>query len=717
MKSSDTRELSALSLPSAKNLPFAESKPLPEVAKELADVKYALDQATIVSITDQHGVIRYVNDLFCTLSRYRREELLGQDHRILNSGHHSPDFFRQMWATISAGKTWRGEICNKAKDGSCFWVDTTIVPFLDQQGKPYQYIAVRCDITPRKQMEEALRQSEEMYRLISENCSDLIAVVDAEGYIVYASPSHQLQLGHETAELEGSNLLEWIHEEDQEIAASGIQQTSAARNRSPHLEFRFRAKNGRYVYLEASINPILHQSGAVSQLVLVMRDITERKTSEQTIYHLAYHDPLTDLPNRRLFMNRLRKEVQYARRFQSQLAVLFLDLDRFKTINDTLGHEAGDFVLAETTKRLTQCVGKNDLVARIGGDEFTVLLTDINSKLDAENVARRIVTRLQEPLTLAGQPLHISCSVGIALFPADGKDADELLRRADMALYSVKKHGRNGFAFFHADMEERSLERMLLQNELKKALEQEQFQLDYQPKVDLASGQVTGMETLVRWEHPELGRLSPGKFIPIAEETGLIIPLGEYVLRRACEQTQQWQENGYPPLRVSVNLSVRQFYQPDLVSKIKQILEETQLDAQWLELEVTESVFADLEQATAILKKIKELGVHVSIDDFGTGYSSFSYIKHLPVDSLKIDASFIRDLHLNKESQAIVKAILTVAKTLNLTVVAEGVERMEQFAVLSEDGCNQGQGFLFSKPLSSQEFADYLRQAAQSANP
>ncbi|WP_126424713.1 bifunctional diguanylate cyclase/phosphodiesterase [Brevibacillus marinus] len=713
MNLSDEKKSPAVPLSSVERLPFAQDKPLPEQVKELADVKYALDQASIVAITDRHGIIRYANDLFCKISGYQREELLGQDHRILNSGYHSREFFRDMWDTIRAGKTWRGEIRNKAKDGSYYWVDTTIVPFLDEQGKPYQYISIRNDITSRKLMEEALRKSEEMYRLISENSSDLIAVIDAEGYILYASPSHKLQLGHDTAELENSHLLQWIHEDDREIAAAGIHQTSAARNRSPHLEFRFRTKSGRYVYLEASINPILHQSGAVSHLVLVMRDITERKTTEQTIYHLAYHDPLTDLPNRRLFMDRLRKEVQYARRFQSQLAVLFLDLDRFKSINDTLGHEVGDLVLAETTKRISKCVREKDLVARIGGDEFTVLLTDLKSALDAENIARRIVASLQEPLELVGRPLHISCSLGIALFPADGTDADELLRRADMALYSVKNHCRNGYAFFHADMEERSLERILLQNELKKALQQEQFQLAFQPKVDLSSGQVTGMEALVRWEHPELGRLSPGKFIPIAEETGLIVPLGEYVLRRACQQNKEWQELGYPPVKVSVNLSPRQFYHPDLVSRIQEILSTTKLDPQWLELEVTESIFADLDHATAILKEIKKLGVQVSIDDFGTGYSSFSYIKHLPVDSLKIDASFIRDLHVNKESQAIVKAILTIAKTLNLTVVAEGVEKTEQHALLSEDGCNQGQGYLFSQPLSGEEFADYLRHAAQ----
>ncbi|GCL73232.1 bifunctional diguanylate cyclase/phosphodiesterase [Paenibacillus naphthalenovorans] len=688
---------------------FEKDEKLKNILKELADIRHALDQSSIVAITDPRGIILYVNEQFCRISRYEREELLGQDHRILNSGYHSRDFFKNMWATIGSGDIWRGEIRNKAKDGSFYWVDTTIVPFLNEQGRPYQYVSIRNDISLRKQMEEEIRKSEERYRLITENSSDLISIIDAEGNFLYVSPSHASLLGHDLPDFESSQILQWVHEEDRETVVDAIESRLAARKESPPLEFRVRTRGGSYCYMETKINPILNQSGEVNSLTLIMRDITERKKSEQTIYHLAYHDTLTDLPNRRLFMDRLRKEVHQAKRRHSQLAVIFLDLDRFKYINDSLGHEAGDLFLIEAAKRISHCIRSNDMVARLGGDEFIVLLTNLSSSAEVESISQRIQTSLQEPIELFGQRHCISCSMGIALFPSDGRDPDELLKRADMALYAVKDSGRNGVSFFHSDMEERSLERILLENELKKAIQYEQFRIDYQPKLDLATGKVTGMEALVRWDHPELGRIAPNKFIPIAEETGLIIPLGEWVLRRGCEQNKHWQDQGYPPLKVSVNLSARQFYQPDLLDMISRILKDTGLEPQWLELEVTESIFADIDNAAAILQEIRNLGVHTSIDDFGTGYSSFSYIKNLPIDTLKIDASFIRDIHRNKESHAIVKAILTIAQTLNLSVIAEGVEIPEQLAVLNEDGCGHGQGFLFSKPLSSQDFENYLK--------
>ncbi|MEK3913126.1 bifunctional diguanylate cyclase/phosphodiesterase [Paenibacillus sp. FSL H7-0331] len=710
MKEQSTNSLSNSPIyPSEDSLLLENDERLRGALKELSDIRHALDQSSIVAITDPRGTILYVNDQFCKISQYERNELLGQDHRILNSDYHARDYFKDMWATIGSGRIWRGEIRNKAKDGTFYWVDTTIVPFLNEQGRPYHYVSIRNDISLRKQMEEEIRKSEEKYRLITENSSDLISIIDTAGNFVYASPSHMILLGHDLTSFESSHLLQWVHVEDREIVSTSIQQIIHTRKLSTQLEFRVRTRSDRYFYVETTLNPILQASGEVTSLVLVMRDITERKKSEQTIYHLAYHDTLTDLPNRRLFMDRLRKEVQLAKRHQAQLAIMFLDLDRFKDINDSLGHEAGDLILIESAKRISHCVGPNGLVARLGGDEFVVLLKSLSSLTEVESVSIDIQTILQEPIELAGQLYSMSCSMGVVLFPSNGRDPDELLKRADMALYAAKDIGRNGVSFFHSDMEERSLARILLENELKKAIELEQFHIDYQPKLDLSTGQLIGMEALVRWNHPELGRIPPDKFIPVAEDTGLIIPLGEWVLRHSCEQNKKWQAHGYPHVQLSVNLSARQFYQPDLLDKIKEVLTMTELDPQWLELEVTESIFADIDHAVTILEAIKELGVHTSIDDFGTGYSSFSYIKHLPVNTLKIDASFIRDIHHNKESQAIVKAILTIAQTLDINVIAEGVESQEQLAILQEDGCNQGQGFLFSKPLSDQDFGAYLQ--------
>ncbi|WP_245671343.1 sensor domain-containing protein [Pseudobacillus wudalianchiensis] len=687
-----------------------ESEQFEVVLKELTDVKYALDQSAIVAITDQQGKILYVNEQFSKISKYSEEELLGQDHRILNSDYHPSSFFKEMWATIGTGRIWRGEVRNRAKDGSFYWVDTTIVPFLNENGKPYQYVSIRNDISSRKQIEEELRGSEEKYRLITEHSSDLVAVIDKQGGFRYVSPSHASLLGYDLDVLASGQLCQFVHEGDSKKVLAKLDKLAAKKKISAQLEFRIRTIRNEYKYMETKISPIF-KNGEIESFVLAMRDVTERKESEQMVYHLAYHDTLTDLPNRRLFMQQLRKEIERAKKTSSQFAVMFLDLDRFKFVNDSWGHETGDFILTEAARLIKKSVRTTDLIARLGGDEFTILLRDVQNAEELERLAKRIQSNFQKPLKVAEQQYTLSCSVGIARFPEHGEQPDELLNKADSALYFVKERGRNGYALFKTEMEEKSLERILLENEMRKAIELEQFHIDYQPKMDITNNEVIGMEALVRWHHPELGRIPPNKFIPLAEETGLILPLGEWVLRHGCKQNKEWQRKGYKPLRISINMSVRQLAHPNIVEKIQEILTETELDPELLELEVTESVFADFDHAADTLQQLRDSGIHISIDDFGTGYSSFSYIKYLPVDTLKIDASFIRDIHHNEESQAIVQAVLTLARTLGMNVIAEGVESKEQLAILHEDGCNQGQGFLFSKPLSGQDFETYLIEA------
>ncbi|MGG4442934.1 bifunctional diguanylate cyclase/phosphodiesterase [Brevibacillus fortis] len=681
------------------------------VVNELADVKYALDQSTILAITDHMGIILRANEQFCRISKYERSELLGKDHRILNSGYHPKGFFKEMWSCIRSGQVWRGEIRNRAKDGSYYWVDTTIVPFKNQAGEIYQYLSIRSDITCRKQMEDELKRSEEKYRIIAENTSDIISIINLDGEFLYLSPSHKRVWEHTVPDEEIHNLFEWIVEDDRDIFAYAIQHAFSTR-KEYMVECRINTQRNDVIWTESKINPIMDEEGNVTKLLLVTRDVTDRKQSEETIHHLAYHDALTDLPNRRMYVQQLSKEMMQAKRFQSTLAVLFLDLDRFKDVNDSFGHDVGDMLLIEASKRLQACLKPGDAVARLGGDEFTIMQNQLQDRSEATALAEQIMNQLQRPFELDGHVFNVSCSIGIALYPQDGDNPEDLLKRADTALYTVKSRGKNGYDFFDPTMEAKSLERILMENEMRKAIEQEQFQIYYQPKIDIVTSAMTGMEALVRWVHPELGIIPPNRFIPIAEETGMILALGEWILKQACKQNKIWHDQGYT-LKVSVNLSARQIYQKDLVEMIKDILRETNLSPDWLELEITESIFVKMEEATAVLQQIRDIGIQISIDDFGTGYSSFSYIKSLPVDTIKIDASFIRDIHHNQESQAIVKAIVTIAQSLKMNVIAEGIELHDQVAALKENGCDHGQGYLFSKPLPTDDFDQLLRQEKQ----
>ena len=445
----------------------------------------------------------------------------------------------------------------------------------------------------------------------------------------------------------------------------------------------------------------------------LLHDLEERKRVEQSIRHIAHHDALTGLPNRSLFRDRLTHAMAQADRYHQKLAVMFLDLDRFKAINDTLGHNVGDQLLKIAAERLRSCVRDSDTVARLGGDEFTVIVEDIVEDHDAAAVAQKILDTLSQPFNLYGHEVFISVSVGVTLYPSDDENADNLLRNADSAMYRAKEFGRNNFQFYVAEMNIKARERLMLESSLRRALDRKEFMLYYQPRVSLQSGRVIGAEALLRWRHPELGLVPPSEFIPILDETGMIIPVGDWALREACRQNREWQDMGLPPIRVAVNLSVRQFMQKDLADTVVRALEAANLSAEHLEVEITEDLFLEHNQTNIItLARLKNMGIHISIDDFGTGYSSLSYLKRLPIDTLKIDQSFVRDIG-DPDNKAIASAIIAMASSLRLNVLAEGVETDEQLAFLRAQGCNEIQGFCFSHPLPAEDFAQLLRDGRQ----
>ncbi|OGI41918.1 MAG: hypothetical protein A2150_01350 [Candidatus Muproteobacteria bacterium RBG_16_64_11] len=443
----------------------------------------------------------------------------------------------------------------------------------------------------------------------------------------------------------------------------------------------------------------------------LMRTITER--TQANLYSLAHFDALTGLPNRLLFLDRLNQTMAQAHRNERLVAVMLLDLDRFKAINDTLGHTMGDLLLKSVAERLAECVREDDTVARLGGDEFTVLLPEIRYIQDAAAVAQKILDALAQPFFLDGHEVFIGTSIGISLYPFD-EELSALLRNADTAMYEAKQDGGNTYQFYTAEMSTASLRRLSLEGALRRALERGEFVLHYQPQIDLARDEIVGAEALVRWQHPDLGLLGPMEFIPLAEENGLIVPLGEWVLRTACAQNRAWQNAGLPPIRVTVNLSVRQFHQKNLADIVARILEQTGLDAQRLELEITESCLIQNTQTTVtLLTELNRLGVRISIDDFGTGYSSLAYLKRFPIDTLKIDRSFVCDIDTDPDDAAIVKAIIALAQSLEMHVIAEGVETRNQLDFLHTYQCNEIQGYLVSPPLPAGDFAALLAMDAR----
>ncbi|WP_373991558.1 EAL domain-containing protein [Duganella sp. BuS-21] len=667
----------------------------------LAEQSAILDNVMFGVMFVRHRSIVSVNRRCEELFGYEPGDMTGASTSILflNTFDFESSGARQ-YPSLSDGDYFNEERQYRRKDGSVFWCLVSGYA-LDRSRANEGSIWVFADITERKEAEEKLRLS----ATVIEHIADGVVVLDAQGTIVAVNPAFTLITGYREEEAIGK---------DRTLTRSGRQDADFYDDMwRTQLEQGFwrgelwnLRKNGE-LYLEfLTVSAVRDTSGATTHYVGVFSDITKAKESQEKLDHLAHHDPLTALPNRLLFHDRLQHALQRASRDGEQLALLFIDLDRFKNVNDTLGHHIGDELLKQVAKALQDRLREGDTLARLGGDEFIVLLEDIENQFGASQVAEKLVQMFEEPFMVAGHELFVTCSVGISLFPDDASDLNMLIRNADVAMYQAKARGRNGYSFYAPSMTGEGVERLRLETFLRRSIEKDEIFLNYQPQVEIDTGRLIGVEALVRWNHPELGLVPPIRFIPLAEDTGFINQLGKWVLHEACRQMVRWEEAGLHVPKIAVNLSAKQFERGSIVNMVADILHDTGLAPQRLQLEVTESVIMNTGDALVFINDLHSIGVALAIDDFGTGYSSLAYLKQLPVETLKIDRSFIKDISTDVNDEAIAIAIIQLGKSMNLSVIAEGVETEEQAAFLLRHGCNLAQGYFYSRPVSADDMLE-----------
>ncbi|MBT9520459.1 MAG: EAL domain-containing protein [Dechloromonas sp.] len=665
-----------------------------------------------IFVSDVHGECIYTNEAYQAISGLSLEQTLGTNWRM---AIHPDDRERVLveWRAAALGKE---KFTTKARflraDGSIVWARLNAAAMLDGL-QPRGYVQTVEDITERNAAEDALFEEKERAQVTLNSIGDAVLTTNLPGNVTYLNQVAEMMTGWSCQNAIGRPLSEVFGIVDgttREVAPNPAQR-AISENRTVGLaaDSILLRRDGFESAIEDSAAPIHNRDGQVAGAVIVFHDVSESRAMALKMAHLAQHDFLTGLPNRVLLTERLSRAIGQARRHSKRVALMYIDLDYFKHINDSLGHAVGDLLLQMVADRLKLCIRDTDTVCRQGGDEFVILLTEIEHAPDAAPVAEKILAAFTEPCLICGNELHVTLSIGISIYPDDGQDADEVMKNADTAMYHAKANGRNNYQFFTAEMNTLAVRRLFIEGNLRRALKQGEFQLYYQPKIDLASGLMIGSEALIRWQDPEHGLIYPNQFVPIAEESGLIVPIGSWVMREACRQVCAWQDSGLLAVPVSVNISAVEFRHKNFLEGVATILKETGMLPSFLELELTESILMhDAESSASVLESLKAMGMQLAIDDFGTGYSSLSYLKRFPINTLKIDQSFVQDIDIDVDDASIVKAMIGMGKSLKQRVIAEGVETESQLAFLRKLQCDEGQGFLFGHPLPADQFERLL---------
>ncbi len=688
------------------------------LSKSRSTIKQMTDNMhDVIFVLDTHLHYVYVSPSVKAMRGYEPEEVMRQRPLDMLASASLDQAQKELTEMAEmAGTDFQADISRTLqleitrKNGTAIWTETKFTFIRDKKnGHPSQILGVMRDISERKEAEEKIRQGEEKYRNILESIQEGYFEVDLDGNYTFVNESMCVLTGYSREELTRMNYKALTNEETAKEVFLTFNNVYLTGDPSKAIDWPIIKKDGVEGIIETSITLRKDKTGIPIGFKGMIRDITERKKIEKQLNYIATHDALTGLPNRFMFNQMLNQAIRSAQRHKRQLAVLFIDLDRFKAINDTLGHEAGDTLLKEIAERFRSTLRSVDVVSRLGGDEFVVLIEEVEETRQVAVVAQKILAGAIKPVVLMGEECRVTASIGISLYPKDAHDEQTLMKNADIAMYYAKEEGKNNFQFYSKDIQGQSTERMSLESNLRLALERNEFSLQYQAKTDFKTGQITGVEALLRWNNPTLGSVTPTQFIPVADQTGLIVPIGRWVLKTACTQNAAWQHQGLPPICMSVNLSLRQLMDDKLIEDIEKALEDSGMAPDLLELEITEGMLMhNPERLIAVLDRIKELGVRLAIDDFGTGYSSLAHLKNFPIDTIKVDRSFIRNLPQHSEDKNITEAIINMGRALCLTVVAEGVETKAQQDFLRDHVCDEMQGFYFSQPVSPEKFGTLL---------